>query len=58
MKDGYAILPKADLDDATSVVVPLNSELWVKAEMDYQGDYVSVSELITVPDRGAFSEDH
>ncbi|OJB09053.1 hypothetical protein BGV52_15300 [Burkholderia ubonensis] len=50
-KDGYTLLPKIDFDDATSVVVPLGSKLWVTADLTYDGDYVSASEVVVVPER-------
>ncbi|UEP30795.1 hypothetical protein [Burkholderia sp. B21-007] len=56
--DGYTFLPKVDFDDATSVVVPLGSTLWVTAGLTFEGDYVSASEVITVPDKMASGDAH
>ncbi|WP_123903129.1 hypothetical protein [Burkholderia pseudomallei] len=50
-KDGYTLLPKIDFDDATSMVVPLGSKLWVTADLTYDGDYVSASEVVVVPEQ-------
>jgi len=47
-KDGYTFLPGASFDDSTSLVVPYGVKLWVSAELDYDGDYVSTSDIVVV----------
>ncbi|WP_217118583.1 hypothetical protein [Burkholderia multivorans] len=57
-KDGYTFLPKIDFDDATSIVVPLGSKLWVTASLTYEGDYVSASEVVVIPDQTSTGGGH
>ncbi|WP_197419310.1 hypothetical protein [Burkholderia sp. BDU5] len=56
--DGYTFLPKVEFDDATGVVVPLGSRLWITAELDYEGDYVVANEVIIVPGGTAGDSGH
>lgn len=52
-KDGYTFLPGADFDDATSIVVPMGSKLWITAEVDYEGDYVVANSIVVIPGRSS-----
>ncbi|KVD91333.1 hypothetical protein WS63_11470 [Burkholderia stagnalis] len=47
-KDGYVFAPGADFEDATSVVLPLGTKVWVSARLDFSGDYVSTSDIAIV----------
>jgi hypothetical protein len=44
-KDGYVFAPGADFEDATSVVLPIGTKVWLTARLDYEGDYVSTSNI-------------
>lgn len=53
-KDGYVFAPGADFEDATSVVLPIGTKVWLTARLDYGGDYVSTSSIAVVrPPAGA-----
>ncbi|HDR9510492.1 TPA: hypothetical protein QDC03_005663, partial [Burkholderia cepacia] len=47
-KDGYDLDPGQDFDDASAVVLPIGTKVWLTAELDYGGDYVSASDIAVV----------
>jgi hypothetical protein len=47
-KGGYVFAPGADFEDVTSVVLPLGAKVWLTARLDYDGDYVSTSNIAVV----------
>jgi len=47
-KDGYDFDPGADFEDATAVVLPIGTKVWLTTELDYRGDFVSTSNIAVV----------
>lgn len=47
-KEGYVFPPQADFRDAESIVLPLGTKVWLTVRLDYGGDYVKTSRLVSV----------
>lgn len=56
-KDGYDLDPGADFDDARAVVLPIGTKVWLTAELDDDGDYVTTSNIAVVEPRPGTPKD-